>query len=70
MATKIKKTAEKLIKLTDLNAVELVVKIKEFRQQIQKKKLDMSVGRVKNMREVFHLRKSLARVKTVLNMKK
>lgn len=70
MATKSKKPTEKVIELKDMNESELIAQSKELLGQIQKRKLEMAVGRVKNLREVFGLRKQLARVKTMLNIKK
>ena len=62
-----KKTSE--IKLVDMTSAELMVEAKRLRDQIAKTRLEMAVGRVKNLRLGFNLRKRLARVLTVLNNK-
>jgi len=64
-----KKNEEKIIRLTDMTVVELVAKIGELTGKIQKQRLEIAVGRAKNIREVFHLRKQLARTKTVISLK-
>lgn len=69
MAKKSKKTEEKLIKLSDMTGEELKIKAKQLSTQIAAKKMEMAVGRVKNTREAYELRKQLARVKTVLSQK-
>ena len=69
MANAKKKTVEKIVKLADLTSGELIVKSRELADQIQKKKLELPIGRLKNTREVFHLRKMLARVKTIITLK-
>ena len=53
----------------DMTIPELVVKAKQLALEISKKKLEKSVGRLKNMREIFHLKKDLARVKTIISVK-
>lgn len=70
MATKSKKIEEKIIKLSEMTVGELVGRTKEITEKIQKKKLDISIGREKNVRTVFNLRKELAKVKTMINIKK
>lgn len=57
------------VSVSDMTMLELIAKSKQISSEIAKKKLDRSVGRLKNIREIFHLRKSLARVKTELNIK-
>jgi ribosomal protein L29 len=69
MAKTTKKPEEKFIKLADMTAGELEVKAREVAGQIQKQRLERVVGRVKNTREVFNLRKQLARIKTVISQK-
>jgi len=69
MANTKKKDEEKIIKFTDMTVSELVIKVRDLAGKIQKQKLEMSVGRVKNTREGFELRKQLARVKTVITLK-
>lgn len=69
MANIKKKNEEKIIKLVDMTPAELAVKAKELAGQIQKKKLELPIGRLKNTREVFFLRKQLARVKTIMSVK-
>lgn len=66
------KQAKKTITTTtfkDMTAPELKVKAKQLAFEISKKKLEKSVGRLKNMREIFHMRKDLARVKTIISVK-
>ena len=66
----IKKTDQKnLIAVKDMTAEELTTKAKQLALDIQKKRLEKAVGRLKNLREIFILRKELARVKTVLRLK-
>lgn len=69
MANTKKKTEEKIIKLVDMTIAELSVKAKDLAGQIQRKKLELPIGRLKNTREVFFLRKQLARVKTIMSAK-
>lgn len=52
--TKIKKN------YINLNASELTVEATKLRQQIIKAKLDLSVEKLKNLRQIFNLRKQLA----------
>jgi ribosomal protein L29 len=66
------KQAKKTITTTafkDMTTPELIVKAKQLAFEISKKKLEKSVGRLKNMREIFHMRKDLARVKTIISVK-
>lgn len=65
MAAKVKKE----IKISELTIEELGVKAVELRRQVSKTRLEMAAGKIKNKREVFNLRKKLARVLSVLNMK-
>ncbi|OGD09277.1 50S ribosomal protein L29 [Candidatus Amesbacteria bacterium RIFOXYB1_FULL_44_23] len=65
---KSKKTEVK-ISLADMTVTELISKSKQLYAEISKKKLEQKVGRLKNIREVFNLRKELARVKTILHIK-
>lgn len=55
--------------LRDMTETELAVKVKQLNLDIQKKRLEKAVGRLKNMREIFGLRKELARVKTIIKVK-
>ncbi len=59
-----KKKAE--IKLVEMTNEELAKLAGETRQQINKIKLERSVKKTRNVREVFNLRKKLARILTVL----
>ncbi len=70
MPKKTNKSTDPILKLTDMTAAELTAKIKDLAGQIQKRKLETAVGRNRNVREVFNLRHELARIKTVLNIKK
>jgi ribosomal protein L29 len=67
-----KKPIEKQEKLSlsSMTEGELAAMVKQLISNITKKKMDMKVGRLKNVREVFSLRKQLARVNTVINVKK
>ena len=67
-----KKQTKKIVVTTafkDMTVPELVVKSKQLALDISKKKLEKSVGRLKNMREIFHIKKDLARVKTIISVK-
>lgn len=59
-----KKKAE--IKLTEMTKEELAKLAGETRRQISKTKLERSVKKARNVREVFNMRKKLARILTVL----
>lgn len=50
-----------------LTPAELVVRAGELESQIIKTRLEMAVRKVKNLRQVFHLRKQLAVVKSLIN---
>lgn len=52
--TKIKKN------YLNLSSAELAAEATKLRQQIAKAKLDLTVGKLKNFRQVFNLRKQLA----------
>ncbi len=69
-----KKTTKKgevkeVIALKDMTIAELSSKSKQTAAEINKKRLDKSVGRLKNTREIFNLRKELARIKTLISVK-
>lgn len=66
---KTKKNQNEKIRLSDLSQGELLAKVKELNKDLDKKRLDKGVGRLKNTRQLFNLRKELARVKTVINGK-
>ena len=57
------------IALIDMTISELASQAKQITTEITKKRLEKIVGRVKNVREIFNLRKQLARIKTALNTK-
>jgi ribosomal protein L29 len=71
MAKLEKKQKKEFVKiaLADMTVSELTSQAKQIASEITKKRLEKSVGRVKNVREIFNLRKQLARIKTVLNTK-
>jgi ribosomal protein L29 len=71
MAKLEKKQKKEVVKiaLADMTVSELASQAKQIASGITKKRLEKSVGRVKNVREIFNLRKQLARIKTVLNTK-
>jgi len=52
--TKIKKN------YVNLSLAELTAEAAKLRQQITKAKLDLTVGKLKNLRQIFNLRKQLA----------
>jgi ribosomal protein L29 len=65
-----KKTVTKtILPLKDMNLAELTSKARLLYTDISKKKLEKTVGRLKNAREIFTLRKTLARVKTFISIK-
>jgi ribosomal protein L29 len=65
-----KKTDTKVIlPLKDMTVAELTAKSRQLFADISKKKLEKTVGRLKNTREIFSLRKELARVKTFISVK-
>ena len=65
MAEKIKNE----VKLTDMTKEELVKLAGEVRGQIVKAMREMSTGKLRNLRLGFNLKKKLARVLTVLQLK-
>jgi len=69
MAKNTKKIQEKIIKPIDMTLEELVSRAKEIEIQIKKKKLELAVGRSKNIKESYNLRKELARIKTIISLK-
>lgn len=60
-----KKQLKKIV-LASLSPEELLQKAALLRTEITKTRLDIKIGRVKNVRKVFNLRKQLARVLSVL----
>jgi ribosomal protein L29 len=73
MATKTKVTKKpevKEIKLSEMTASELVGLSRDLKVRIAKAKLEVAARRAKNTREGFLARKKLARVMTILNVKK
>jgi ribosomal protein L29 len=60
---------QEVLPLKNMTVAELSSKAKQLSADITKKKLDKSVGRLKNVREIFNLRKELARVKTFITIK-
>ena len=64
-----KKTEKAVLPLTAMTMAELISKSRQLFADISKKKLEKTVGRLKNTREVFTLRKNLARVKTIISVK-
>jgi len=65
-----KKTVTKtILPLKDMNLAELTSKARLLYTDISKKKLEKTVGRLKNAREIFTLRKTLGRVKTFISIK-
>lgn len=73
MAKKIapaKKVKVSEIALADMTAEELKNKATDLRQKIDTARLEKATGKAKNLRQAFTLRHQLARVLTVLNIKK
>ncbi|TSC86790.1 MAG: hypothetical protein G01um101416_555 [Microgenomates group bacterium Gr01-1014_16] len=66
MSAKTQKKTKAEIKLVDMTAEELKKSARETRQQINKIRLERTVKKTRNVREVFNLRKKLARILTVL----
>jgi ribosomal protein L29 len=65
-----KKTkVREVLPLSEMTPVELTAKARQLWAEISKKKLEKSVGRMKNTRELFSLRKNLAKVKTLISLK-
>jgi ribosomal protein L29 len=72
MAKKTEKITNKVktvLPMKDMSVAELGAKVKQLLADISKKKLEKTVGRLKNTREVFNLRKELARAKTFISVK-
>ncbi len=66
------KTKEKKIEkisLSDLSLPELAAKAKTMGSELVKKRLDKEAGRLRNTREIFVMRKEMARIKTMINLK-
>jgi ribosomal protein L29 len=57
------------VKLHDMSVAELEVKARQLTMEINKKGLEKAVGRLKNLREIFILRKEVARIKTIIAVK-
>ncbi len=73
MPTKTKKLSAKQEKmvidkivLSSLSPAELTERANKLRKEIAKTRLEINIGRQRNVRKVFILRKELARVLTVL----
>jgi len=57
------------ISLTDLNLTELNQQAKQIISDMTKMRLEKNVGRLKNSRSIFNMRKQLARIMTEINVK-
>jgi ribosomal protein L29 len=66
---KTKEKKQERIKLSDLSVGELQAKSKTLRSDLVRKQLDKGVGRLRNTRDLFNIRKEIARVKTLINIK-
>lgn len=64
-----KHSSKVALKLTEMTKEELVKLAGETRQQINKIKLERNVKKTRNVREVFNMRKKLARILTVIAVK-
>jgi ribosomal protein L29 len=53
--------------VTNLSAGELAVKVTDLERQIAKIRLEKNIGKNRNLRQGFILRKQLAVVKTLIN---
>lgn len=62
-----KKEVEKIV-LKSLSKPELQEKASKLRAEIDLTRLEIKIGRVKNVRKVFNLRKELAKVLTYENL--
>ena len=63
------KKPEAKVKLTDLTVPELLAKASQINKDLNKKKLELTMRKLRNVKEVLFLRKELARVKTQINVK-
>lgn len=61
------KYADFKTKTRALTPAELVARATELESQITKTRLEMAVHKVKNLRQVFHLRKQLAVIKSLMS---
>jgi ribosomal protein L29 len=64
MATKTKNT---ILKPTEMTPAELNTQVKLLREKIVKFQMDKTIGKSKNVREGFIMRKKLARLLGALN---
>ncbi len=62
-----KKEFETISQKSDVELEKMAI---EFRDKLWVLKKDLEMGKVKNIREIKHTRKDIARVLTVLNSKK
>lgn len=65
----VKETKKQEIPLTDMTAEELRTSAKDLRMAINRARLELRLGKTRNLRHVFTMRKQLSRVLTVLNTK-
>jgi ribosomal protein L29 len=73
MAKKIMTTKKELVPevaLVDMTVDELQKKAKDLTERIAKARLEKASGKLKNLRQAFMLSDQLARVLTILNIKK
>jgi len=55
---------------TKLSVGELTLKLNDLKLRVQKLHLEKSVGKIRNVREGFILRKQVALIKTLINNEK
>jgi large subunit ribosomal protein L29 len=63
------KRKEKIQELLQLEEKELLHRLSELKEKLIQLKIDLKLGKVKNVREMSILKKDIARVKTILKQK-
>jgi large subunit ribosomal protein L29 len=59
----------KIKELRSLSKEELAKKIKDGKEKLRQLRFDLTAGKVKNVREIRHIKKEIARINTLLNPK-
>jgi len=59
-----------LEQLNTKNKTELLKQLGEHKDKLWSLKVDLASGKVKNVREIHHLKRNIARILTVLSKKK
>lgn len=60
---------EKIKEFSRLDVKELLNLLKSKKERLRQLRFDLSAGKVKNVREVREIKKDIARIETVLNLK-